>query len=461
MSTPFTRRRFLGTTGRTAATAAAGMAVAPMIRRARADDANERFTVALIGCGGMGRHKLGNFIDADAFDVAAICDVDDSQLNEAEKLVVEEKGLPKPKRVRDYREVIDMKDVDVVIVATPDHWHAAPMMLACQAGKDAYVEKPCCHNIREGRAMVDAALKHKRIVQVGTHQRSAPHLQMARDYVRDGELGSISMTETYTYGNESPDGMGKAPDKPVPDGVDYNRWLGPAPERAFNERRFHRTWRWYFDYGCGMIGDWNVHLQDIIMWTMDTPHPISVVSTGGHVMLNDDRDTPDTMVTIYEFPPSKLAPNGHIHKYTLRKASGPPWWAGGYGMDFHGTNGMLHATRQGWEVKPDKADWGKGNSPDRVEAVMERGQDSHPEHVEDFLNALRDRKAPIASIEKHFTSVAACHLANVSLRVGGRKLYWDSKKELCFKDRELKIEDCEANQHLGREYRKGFELPEV
>ena len=458
MSTPVTRRRFLGTTGRTAV---AGLTLGSALSQTRAQGAHDRFTVALIGCGGMGRHKLGNFIDIGAFDVAALCDVDDAQLAEAQKLVAG-KDRPKPKQVKDYQQIIDMKDVDVVIVATPDHWHAAPMMLACQAGKDVYVEKPCRHNILEGRAMVDAARKYKRIVQVGTHQRSAPHIQAARDFVQEGELGKISMTETFTYGNESPKGMGKPADQDAPPpGVDYNTWLGAAPERKFNPARFHKTWRWFFDYGCGMIGDWNVHLQDIIMWTMDTPYPISVVATGGHLILEDERDTPDTMVAVYAFPPSKWAPKGHVHKYTLRKASGKPWWAGGYGMDFHGTNGYLHCTRQGWEVQPDKVDWSKGNSPDRIEPMMERGQDSHPEHVANFLQALQERTKPIASIEEHFKTVAACHLANVSIKVGGRKLWWDPKKELCFKDPELKIEDGQANQHLGREYRKGFELPEV
>jgi predicted dehydrogenase len=428
-------------------------------QKARANGANERFTVALIGCGGMGRYKLNNFMDTKQCDVVAICDVDDEMLEAADKDVQKKTGKA-PKHVKDYRKVIDMKDLDIVIVATPDHWHAAPMMLACQAGKDVYVEKPCCHNILEGRAMVNAAKKYDRIVQVGTHQRSGPHMQEARKFVQDGKLGLISATQTYTYGNETPDGMGHAPDTDVPPGVDYDMWLGAAPKRPFNRRRFHGSWRWYFDYGCGMVGDWNVHLQDIIMWTMETPFPIAVCSMGGHLLVGDDRDTPDTMQTIYWFPPSKLAPKGHVHTYSLRKASGRPWWAGGYGMDFHGTNGYLHLDRSGWRVEPDKVDWGKGGSPNRIEPVEKKGADSHPEHVVNFLDCVRSRKTPIASIEKHFTTVAACHLANVSLKVG-RKIWWDHKKELCFRDEDLKVPDKEANALLGREYRNGYELPEV
>ncbi|MDM8008403.1 MAG: Gfo/Idh/MocA family oxidoreductase [Phycisphaerae bacterium] len=474
MSNPLTRRQFLGNSGKTMAGMAAGLSVLgprSMLSSARAADANDRLGIALIGCGGMGRHKLGNFLDTKQVDVLALCDVDTKQMDEAEKMIAEKlknepAGQKTPQRFKDFRKVLDMQEVKVVIIATPDHWHAAPMLLACQAEKDVYVEKPCCHNVREGKAMVAAAAKYKRVVQVGTHQRSYEHIQAARDFVRNGELGEISATNTYTYGNESPDGLGSDPDSDPPASVDYNLWLGPAPERKFNKRRFHSSWRWYFDYGCGMVGDWNVHLQDIVMWTLDTPYPTSVCSMGGHYILADDRDTPDTMVTIYKFPPSKLAPKGHVHTYTLRKASGKPWHKGGIGMDFHGTNGFLHMTRGGWEVEPDLEDWNRPGSEPRIDPVKEMGEyhkkdvEGHNVHVENFLECVQSREKPIASIEQHYTSVVACHLANVSLRVG-RQIFWNHEKELCFMDEKMTIEDKEANKFLGREYRKGFELPEV
>jgi predicted dehydrogenase len=466
MSTPLTRRQFLGTSGKTAAGVAAGLSLNTMIRSARGADANDKIGVALIGCGGMGSFKLGNFVDSGQVDVVALCDVDQNQFGSKDMSKVLDKLDKDPKQVKDFRKVLDMKEVSVVIVATPDHWHAPPMMLACQAGKDVYVEKPCCHDIRAGRAMVDAADKYKRVVQVGTHQRSYKHIQAARDFVRKGELGQISTTNTYTHGNEYPKGLGNDPDSPVPAGVDYDMWLGPAPVRPFNKRRFHNTWRWYFDYGCGMVGDWNVHLQDIVMWALETPFPTSVCSMGGHLLLEDDRDTPDTMVTIYRFPPSKLAPKGHVHTYTLQKASGKPWHKGGIGMDFHGTNGFLHMTRGGWEVTPDLEDWNNPHSEPRIDPVNEMGEyykkdlEGHAAHVKNFLDCLKTRAKPIASIDSHYTSVVACHLANVSLKVG-HEIFWNHEKELCFADEKMTIEDKDANKFLTREYRKGFELPQV
>ena len=476
MSSSVTRREFLGTSGRTAAGVAAGLGLNTMLRDARAADANERLTVALVGCGGMGQFKVNNFMDSKLCDVAALCDVHDERLDIVTKDV--EKKLNKtPKRVKDYREVMDMKDVNVVIVATPDHWHAAPMIAACQAEKDVYCEKPCCHNIREGRAMVTAAKNHGRIVQVGTHQRSSAHIQAARDYVREGKLGTVSMTQTFTYGNESPDGLGNKPDEDPPKGLDYNTWLGPAPVRPFNRRRFHSSWRWYFDYGAGMVGDWNVHLQDIIMWSMGVTAPIAVSTLGGKWVLKDDRDTPDTMQTIYEFGPCEQSPKGFVHTYTMRKASGRPWNAGGYGMVFHGTNGLLQMDRESWKVEADAIDWNdpkKGNRTEGFDKKVQGGDwNSHHAHVKNFLECVKSRQKPIASVELHYNTVVACHLANVSLRAGGiekdgdfvrykgRQIFWDPQKELCFQDRALTAPDEDANKWLAREYRKGFELPQV
>lgn len=458
MNDSVTRRRFLGTSGQVAAGLAAGASLAAG-QQATAAGPNEKLTIGLIGSGGMGRYKMMNFMNSGQCDVAAVCDVDDSMTDAAASLVTEQMGKT-PKKIKDFRQLLDMKEIDAVIIATPDHWHAAPMLLACQAGKEVYCEKPCCHNIREGRAMLDAAKKYNRVVQIGTHQRSSPHIQQARQFIQDGRLGKISMTGTYTSGNEYPDGMGDAPNQDPPPGVDYDMWLGPAPKRPFNPRRFHGSWRWYFDYGCGMVGDWNVHLQDIIMWTLGTPHPVAVSASGGHLLLKDDRTTPDTMTAVYEFGPTDLAPNGYVHTYTLRKASGKPWNAGGYGMEFHGTNGYCHVDRAGWKVDADRVDWTDPKSLPRIPSFYIQGSNSHQEHADDFIRCVKQGGTPVASMERHYPTVVACHLANVSLLVG-RKIFWDHERELCFKDRGLTIEDKEANVLLGREYRKGYELPQV
>jgi hypothetical protein len=218
-----------------------------------------------------------------------------------------------------------------------------------------------------------------------------------------------------------------------------------------------------------MVGDWNVHLQDIVMWAMEVDAPIAVNTTGGIYVLEDDRTTPDTMQTIYEFGPCKLAPKGFTHTFTMRKASGPPWdrvWKGrsGHGMDFYGSHGYAHLDRRGYEVIGDPQDW-KGN-PAKLRTKDKKVEDAggdfkgHPIHVADFLDCIANDGSPIASIEKHYHTVVACHLANVSY-LAGRQIFWDAEKVKCFKDRELTIEDKEANRYLTREYRKGYELPKV
>ncbi len=467
-----TRREFLGTGTGAAAGVAAGLSLGSLPRGVRAQGANERFTIALIGCGGMGRYKLGNFMDSERVNVAAVCDPDDAQMQGAAQQVEEhEKVEGTPKQVKNYKDVLDMKDIDLVIIGTPDHWHAPMMMNAVSAGKHVYCEKPCSHNILEAKLMVEAAKKHGKVVQVGTHQRSIPHIQEARNKIMEGKLGTISQTHTYTYGNESPDGMGKPSWKgKAPDGVDYDLWLGPAPvPQEPDSNRFHKTWRWFFDYAAGMVGDWNVHLQDIVMWTMDIDAPISVNTTGGIYVLEDGRTTPDTMQTVYEFGPCKLAPKGFTHTFTMRKASGPPWnmvWKGqsGHGMDFFGTNGSAHLDRRMYEFISDPVNWKADLKDLRMESERERdpGGDfkGHPNHVSDMLDCIVNDGTPIASIEKHYHTVVACHLANVSYRAG-RQIFWDAEKVMCFKDRELKMADEEANAYLTREYRKGYELPAV
>jgi predicted dehydrogenase len=452
MSQKVTRRQFLGTSGKATAGVSAGITLSTMIRDARGAEANEKFNVGIIGCGIMGRGNMRFLMKTEQCKIIGLCDVDPEHLEKAAKQV-QDIGGNKAYTTKDHRRILDDKDIDLVVIATPDHWHAIPMMEACAAGKDIYCEKPCCHNIREGRKMLEAAKKYNRIVQVGTLQRSMPHIIEARNFIQAGKLGKICMTNTFNYGNEAPEGLGPYKMTAPPKGVDYERWLGPAPKHAFNDHRWHHSWRWFFEYGAGMIGDWNVHLQDIIMWAMGTPYPKSVSVEGGKYVLTDDRNTPDTMVATYDF-------GNYVQTYTMRKASGKPWWQGGYGMDFHGSNGLLHLTREGWKVEGDEKQWGGDSHELRVENFEKEGGTDYMPHMHNFLDCVRSRKTPNASIELHYPTVVACHLANVSYKVG-RKLFWDHKKELCFNDADLTVEDKEANKQLNREYRKGYELPEV
>ncbi|HEV3163853.1 MAG TPA: Gfo/Idh/MocA family oxidoreductase [Isosphaeraceae bacterium] len=450
MGEDLNRRDFLGTTGRlTVGGAAALAAFHPAIRTAKGElaPANEKLVVALIGCGGMGGYDVEDFMRAPEVELAALCDVDESHLNErADK--VEKKSGKRPKLTKEYREILDNKDIDAVIIGTPDHWHAIPFVAACMAGKDVYCEKPISHNILEGRAMVNAARRYKRVSQIGTQQRSGEHFQKAVKLVQDGKLGRVSLTKTWNFDNESPSGLGKpADEEQAPQGVDYDRWLGPAPSRKFNPVRFHGTFRWFYDYAAGMIGDWNVHLQDIIHWGMNVTSPKSVHAAGGKYTLDDNRDTPDTMVVTYEFE----GPQGpFIQVYEMRKGNGHGIGGNpGHGMQFHGTDATLYVDRDGFQVIPEG---------ERTAAIKSGGSDQHWPHVQNFLSCVKSRERCICDIETGHTSTVVCHLGNISYKLG-KKIYWDATNELVVHKNHTP--DAEANALLGREYRKGYELPKV
>ena len=445
-----TRRDFLGSTGRLAAAGGAAVAAFPhpaVFGQDAKVAPNDKVTIALIGCGGMGLYNLSDFLRAPEVQVATVCDVDDSH-SELAASAVEKASRPKPKKCRDFREVLDDKSIDAVIVATPDHWHAIPFISACMAGKDVYCEKPISHNILEGRAMVNAARKYKKVSQIGTQQRSGEHFQKAAQLVRDGKLGRVSLTRTWNFTNEAPNGLGKPADQPSPpNGVDYDRWLGPAPSRPFNPMRFHGSFRWFFDYAAGMIGDWNVHLQDIIHLALGVTAPKSVQAAGGKFAVNDLRDTPDTLVVTYEYD----SPNGpFVQMYEMRKGNargigGDP----GHGIQFHGTDGTLYLDRGGFEVFPEEK---------RMAAIKGGSSDQHWPHVQDFLRCLKTRDRCVSDVETGHTSTVVCHLGNIALKVG-RKLYWDAAREI-ITDKAGRP-DSEANALLGREYRKGYELPSI
>ena len=443
-----TRRGFVGTAGAgTAAIWAAGRATAAV-------GANEKIRVGLIGSGNRGQDVLNTFLGRPEVDCVAICDVDDKHaVTTAESVKSKRNHLPAT--MRDYRAMLDNKDVDAVIIATPAHWHAHPAIHAVMAGKDVYVEKPVGHNVAEGQAMLRAARKHNKVMAVGTQQRSSSHFRAAAEAVRSGKLGKVFWVQTWNYENISPDGMGRSPDGPAPGHVDYDRWLGPAPERPFNLDRFHLLFRWYFDYAGGMMSDWGVHLNDIVLWALDSPGPKSVYATGGVVTTDDGRDTPDTLQVVYEFPGCTLT-------YSMRKGNGLPLNGHGYGILFCGTEGSLMLDRSGYEIIPDQVTlpYGikliKGDRPIRkigLAAEKVAGVDGQPAHVEDFLRCLHSREKPVADIEVGHRSTNTCHLGNIAYKVG-RKLNWDVATETF-------PGDAEANALLARAYRKGYELPEA
>ncbi|GAC1466456.1 MAG: Gfo/Idh/MocA family oxidoreductase [Isosphaeraceae bacterium] len=416
--------------------------------------ANDKIRLGLIGAGSRGNQLLDTFLDQKDVDLVAVCDVDDKHTSETAERIKKHSGHA-PATARDYREMLDDKRVDAVIIATPDHWHALPTIHAVQAGKDVYVEKPVAHNVAEGQAMIKAARKYNKIVAVGTQQRSSSHFQKAVEVVRSGKLGKVFWVQTWNFENISPLGLGRSPDTSAPSHVDYDRWLGPAPERPFNLNRFHLLFRWYFDYAGGMMSDWGVHLNDIVLWALDAKAPKTVSSTGGIFTTDDDRDTPDTLQVIYEFPGTTLT-------YSMRKGNGLKFNGHDYGILFCGTDGSLLLDRAGYEIIPDQVILPYGiklvhgdrkNREITLKPAKEKGDDGQPAHVRNFLDCLGTRKAPTTDVAISHHSTNTCHLGNIAYKLG-RKLVWDEGTET-FKN------DPEANALLSREPRKGYELPQI
>ncbi len=445
-----TRRGFVESVGISAG--AATFVGAPAIGRSAS--ANDKVRLAIIGAGSRGNQLLDSFLPQPEVELVAISDVDDHHAGKTAERVNKAKGNT-PRTSRDYRYILDSKDIDAVIIATPDHWHALPAIEAVLAGKDVYVEKPVGHTVAEGQAMVKAARKTNKIMAVGTQQRSSTHFQKAVEIVKSGQLGKIFWVQTWNYENISPVGMGKFPDGEAPSYVDYDRWLGPAPKRPFNPNRFHLLFRWFSDYAGGMMSDWGVHLNDIVLWALDAKGPKSVCSTGGIFTTDDDRDTPDTLQVVYEFPACTLT-------YSMRKGNGLKLNGHDYGILFYGTNGSLVLDRGGFEVIPDKVvlPYGiklvHGDRPLRqidLKPQSAKGVDGQDAHVRNFLDCLKSRALPTCDIEIAHRSTNTCHLGNLSYKLG-RKLFWDAELETF-------INDSEANGLLYREPRKGFELPRV
>lgn len=446
------RRKFLDNSTKAAsgATALAMGTGAAWAKPARggpsAPSANDRIHIALIGAGGMGRSDLRDFLRIPQVECLAIADVDEKQLDEGVKLADQQRER-RPDGYKDFRRIMDRQDIDVVIVATPDHWHALPTIYACQAGKDVYVEKPLATSIEEGRAMVDAARKYDRIVQVGTQQRSAGHFQEAVKFVQSGQLGKIRMTRSWAY-LDWKGGLGNPPDSTPPRHVDYDFWLGPAPKVPFNEARFHFTFRWFWDYSGGLMTDWGAHMVDVVMWAMNED-PVGAMAIGGKYGYPDDiMETPDTQQSIVEFPSFSM-----VWEHMLGVGQGP--WQREHGVEFHGQNGILVVDRGGWEVHAETDRIDRSDRVYRMKAVPRQGgtSDFHYAHVQDFIESVKSRKKPAAEIEIGHKSVIACHLANLAVRLQ-RYVKWDSKQEKI-------IGDKEAQKLVGREYRAPWKLPKI
>jgi predicted dehydrogenase len=437
----FLKQSFAGLAGAAAAAPAAGSASARS--QSRVAGANRRIRVGLIGCGGMGTSDLRQALRLGA-QVVALCDVDDDQSARARGIVDREFSQSPELVTRDFRRVLDRADIDAVIVATPDHWHALPTVMACQAGKDVYVEKPLSLTIGEGRVMVDAARRHGRVVQMGTQQRSAPHYAEAVEYVRSGALGTIRLVKTWAY----QDWMGNipvVPDSDPPPSVDYDFWLGPAPKRPFNSNRFHFNFRWYYDYSGGLMTDWGAHMIDIANWGMDVTAPLTAMSTGGKFGFPEDaEETPDTQQALWQFEKFSM-----IWEHATAVGRGP--YMRDHGVAFHGNNGVLVVDRGGWEVFPE-TETKDGRKRYRSAGEPRRGSrgDYHQLHVRNFLDCMDSRERPRSDVEIGHHSMIACHLGNIAFRLK-RVVAWDTAAGTI-------AGDPEAQAMIHRPYRAPWTL---
>ena len=408
--------------------------------------ANDRIRVALIGCGGMGRGDLRDFLRTGNVECVGLCDVDDDQSAKALKMIAE-RSSPQPKLItRDFRRILELKDLDAVIVATPDHWHALPTIMACQAGKDVYVEKPLSVSIAEGRLMVDVARKNNRVVQMGTQQRSATHYGDAVAYVKSGKLGKIRLVRTWAYLDWKGE-VPAVPDSDPPPSVDYDFWLGPARKRPFNKNRFHVDFRWHWDYSGGLMTDWGAHMIDVANWAMGIKAPQSAVSVGGKFGYpHDSMETPDTQQVLWGFPEFTM-----IWEHALGIGRGPERRE--HGVAFHGNDGLLVVDREGWEVyaETDKID--KESRRFKSAAIPRQpagGEDYHLLHVQNFIDCMKSRQHPRSDVEIGHNSMIACHLGNIAFRLG-RRVQWDVEGERM-------MGDSEAQDYVSRAYRPPWKL---
>jgi predicted dehydrogenase len=443
----------LGPTRRTLLKGGAALALSAASYR-QVLGANERIGLGFIGFGLIGKRHVLDFKAIPETNLVAVAEVHKGRLDEAASTMG-----GSPRTHGDFRRLLDDQNVDAVVVSTPDHWHALMTMMACSAGKDVYVEKPLSLFVREGRWMVDLARRNKRVVQVGTQQRSGPHYQKARDLIREGHIGQVVSVRMWSYRNIMP-GFGSPPDSEPPAGFDYDFWLGPAPKRPYNPNRALYHFRWHWDYSGGQMTNLGQHSLDIVHWVLGASAPRAVSSSGGRFALRDNGETPDTQDALLEY-------DGWTASWSHREASrgAPP----PNGLEFCGTRGSLTLSRKGFIVTPDPeilpqaavrrfggahpvggpdGTGDRGSTVLRTKAVEDQSGDEYDQfrrHASGFLDAVRSRVEPISDLESGHRVASACHLANLSLRVG-RKLRWDAERET--------IEgDAEANTMLERPYR--------
>ncbi len=376
----------------------------------RYKSANEKIVLGIIGCNGMGAGDMNNALKIPNVECAMVCDIDTAVRNRYGDSVTKKQGKA-PQLVNDFRKLLENKDIDAVVIGTPDHWHCLTMMYACQAGKDVYVEKPMANSIGECTAMVKAARKYNRVVQVGQQQRSGTHFHSAMDLIKSGGIGQLRKVNIWGF---FPYGLGQKnePDSPAPEGIDFDMWLGPAPLRSFNKTRFHGSWRMFWDYGGGLLTDWGVHLLDMALWAKDikTP-PRAVVSTGGNFFKGDyNHETFDTMNVSYQFDDYTVQ-----WDHVAGPVNGP--YGRRYGLAYVGNDASLVIDRDSWEIFPEveKGSYKVTALPKRFETQV-----PHELHMQNFIECIKTRKDPDCTVENGRLVAMSAHMGNIALRTNTR-----------------------------------------
>jgi len=383
---------------------------------------------------------MPSFMNLPGVRMTAVCDVNSTHLAR----VREKAGSEKVATYHDFRKLIQREDIDAVVIATPDHWHAVQTIDACNAGKDVYVEKPVSLTVYEGRRMVQAARRNKRVVQVGTHRRSGQLYAQAAELVRQGKLGKVTVTRSFHRSNMYPNGMGKAQPTAPPADLDWNMWLGPRPERPYQENIAPYKFRWWTEYCC-QISNNGVHSLDMVRWLMDAKAPTSICCMGGKFAVDDDRTIPDTAETIFQFP------EGWLDLFGMYEANGNPTMARGGFVELRGTHGTLYASDRTVEVVPERGGQFQDRS-DRMEPILLKSTDGNltAQHARNFLDCIRTRQKPNADIEEGHRSTTMSLLSKISLAVQLR-IQWDPETEQITNSQQ-------ANDMLHYEYRNPWKL---
>jgi predicted dehydrogenase len=444
-----TRRDF----AKTAATAG----VTTALGYSRILGANDRIRLGFIALGNRGDQVLDAFLTHQDCEVVAICDIYQPYMDFASKKI----GTS-PRQFKDYRKLLELKETDAVVINTPDHWHALQTIQACQAGKDVYVEKPLSLCVAEGRKMVEAARKYNRVTQVGIHRRSSPFVNEATGIVRSGYLGKIMSVRAFHIQNEWPHGIGNPPDEKPPADFDWDAWLGPAPVKPYNKNRTFYRFRWFWDYSGGQLTNFGVHYIDTIHAALGQDAPLAVTAMGGKYAIEDNREIPDTMEVVWQYP------GGILVTFTQINANAAPAGLNNGEIEFRGTKGTLYLKGNGYEVIPDaispneffarspldrtRDNWRKGSKP-VIEGRKGQGDAATTRHARNFLDCVKSRKETNCDIEVGHRSTSSPLIGNIAYRLKAY-LEWNARTEKF-------SNNSAANRLLSYQYRSPYKFPSI